>query len=235
MVPNVARAAVFLLKWDILAENGNACRRSRRLSAQLQGQGAVFRPYLLFLLLRLRLTLLFNFAGKLSCSSSRTLHIDLLRCFCLERLIGFCSIVVFAKQSTRKARSALSLVCSRNAPSEPTSASSCHPVLGACQRMLSIARPASQNGHILAEAAKFHLCIVSPLRLRHDLFPKIGLLAIQQSVLQALHAQAWLAPRSIIRVCSRITIKQYIFQGYISFGLGVFQECLIGVCSFVVN
>ena len=83
VVPNVARAADFLLKWDILAETSNACRRSRRLSAQLQDKALSF-GLIVILLLRLRLTLLFNFAGKLSCSSSRTLHIDLLRCLCLD-------------------------------------------------------------------------------------------------------------------------------------------------------
>ena len=91
-------------------------------------------------------------------------------------------------KTSRKACSALSLVCSRNASSEPTSASS----LPSCPWRLS-ANAFNSSASFperapLAEAAQFHLLYCVPLRLQHDLLPNIGLLAIQQSVLQLLHA-----------------------------------------------
>ena len=122
----------------------------------------------------------------------------------------------------RKACCALSLACSRNASSEPSSASSlpsCPWRLSANAFNSSVSFPERAP---LAEAAQFHLLYCVPLRLQHDLLPNIGLLAIQQSVLQVFACfKLGLLQKSIIRVCSSITIKQYIFQGFMSFELGV--------------
>ena len=65
-----------------------------------------------------------------------------------ERFVGFRSLVVFAKQHFAK----LAVPSAWSVPGtlrrNPHRLQACHPILGACQRMLSIARPASQNGHL---------------------------------------------------------------------------------------
>ena len=65
-----------------------------------------------------------------------------------ERFVGFRSLVVFAKQTISQSCSALGLVCSRNASSEPTTATS----LPSCPWRLSAnasnSSAISQNGHL---------------------------------------------------------------------------------------
>ena len=155
-----------------------------------------------------------------------------------ERLIGFRSIVVFAKQNTRKACSALSLVCSRNASSEPTSASS----LPSCPWRLS-ANAFNSSASFperapLAEAAQFHLLYCVPLRLQHDLLPNIGLLAIQQSVLQLLHAlsleSAAASPSSEQGSQPPFSRPQRCGKGSATAATNEIQEPILGVVQDVV-
>ena len=105
-----------------------------------------------------------------------------------ERFIGFRSIVVFAKQNISQ-----SLLCSQLGLFQERfvgtiisfSLPSCPWRLSANAFNSSASFPERAP---LAEAAQFHLLYCVPLRLQHDLLPNIGLLAIQQSVLQLLHA-----------------------------------------------
>ena len=65
-----------------------------------------------------------------------------------ERFVGFRSLVVFAKQHFAK----LAVPSAWSVPGtlrrKPRQLQACQPVLGACQQMLSIAWPVSQNGHL---------------------------------------------------------------------------------------
>ena len=76
----------------------------------------------------------------------------------------------------------------------------------------------------LAQAAQFHPAALCPLRLRHDLHPNIGLLAIQHSASRFACFQAWLAPRMYHQRLQQHHAKQYSFPGFMILSLACFTN-----------
>ena len=87
----------------------------------------------------------------------------------------------------------------------------------------------------LAEAAQFRPAVSRPLATAMTCSPTLACCPSNKAFSKVLHALAWLAPKNVPSESVAASSQAMYFSRLMSSELGLLQECLVGVCSFVVN